>query len=81
MPWKESLKQLCDLGLKEEVTRKILRDNAIDLFKLKVEKGWAADVSSSFVVRPTDALGAAAHQAAQPQKSYGYNLGFKIYPR
>jgi len=34
LPWKESLKQLCDLGLKEEVQRKLLRENAIELFKL-----------------------------------------------
>ena len=35
LPWKESLKQLCDLGLKDDVTRKLLRENAIDLFKLQ----------------------------------------------
>jgi uncharacterized protein len=34
LPWKESLRQLCDLGLKEDVQRKLLRDNAEDLFKL-----------------------------------------------
>ena len=34
LPWKESLKQLCDLGLKEDVQRKILRENALELFKL-----------------------------------------------
>ncbi|HXI61633.1 MAG TPA: hypothetical protein VNF70_02945, partial [Pyrinomonadaceae bacterium] len=34
LPWKESLKQLCDLGLKEEVQKKILRENAVELFKL-----------------------------------------------
>ena len=35
LPWKESLEQLCNLGLKEDVTRKILRENAIELFKLE----------------------------------------------
>jgi len=34
LPWKESLEQLCDLGLKKEVQRKLLRENAIELFKL-----------------------------------------------
>jgi predicted TIM-barrel fold metal-dependent hydrolase len=38
LPWKESLKQLCDLGLKEDVTRKIVRENAIELFKLESGK-------------------------------------------
>jgi len=38
LPWKESLRQLCDLGLKEDVTRKILRENAVDLFKLNGER-------------------------------------------
>ena len=35
LPWKESLKQLCNLGLKEDVTRKILRENAIELFRIE----------------------------------------------
>ncbi len=34
LPWKESLRQLCDLDLKAEVQRKVLRENAIELFKL-----------------------------------------------
>jgi predicted TIM-barrel fold metal-dependent hydrolase len=34
LPWKESLRQLEELGLKEEVKRKLLRDNAVQLFKL-----------------------------------------------
>jgi predicted TIM-barrel fold metal-dependent hydrolase len=34
LPWKENLKQLEALGLKEEVKRKLLRENAISLFKL-----------------------------------------------
>src|SRR5450759_1892369 len=38
LPWKESLKQLCDLGLKEDVQRKILRENAVELFKLSSEQ-------------------------------------------
>ena len=35
LPWNESLRQLCDLGLREEVTTKILRTNAINLFNIK----------------------------------------------
>jgi predicted TIM-barrel fold metal-dependent hydrolase len=35
LPWKEDLKQLDDLGLKEDVKKKLLRDNAIELFKLR----------------------------------------------
>lgn len=34
LPWKESLRQFCELGLKDEVQRKVLRDNALGLFKL-----------------------------------------------
>jgi len=34
LPWKESLKQLCELGLREDVQRKIMRENAIELFRL-----------------------------------------------
>jgi hypothetical protein len=34
LPWKESLKQLCNLGLKDEVERKLMRENAVELFKL-----------------------------------------------
>jgi hypothetical protein len=34
LPWKESLKQLCELGLKPEVERKVLRENAMELFNL-----------------------------------------------
>jgi predicted TIM-barrel fold metal-dependent hydrolase len=34
LPWKETLDQLDELGLKEEVKRKLLRENAISLFKL-----------------------------------------------
>ena len=36
LPWKESLEQLCELGLKEDVQRNLMRNNAVDLFKLKV---------------------------------------------
>ncbi len=45
LPWKESLKQLCDLGLKEEVQRKLMRENAIELFKLEVSKASPAEVN------------------------------------
>lgn len=34
LPWKENLKQVEELGLKEEAKRKLLRENAIELFKL-----------------------------------------------
>jgi len=34
LPWKENLVQLDELGLKEDVKRKLIRDNAIELFKL-----------------------------------------------
>ena len=34
LPWKESLRQLCDLGLKQDAQRKILRENAFELFNL-----------------------------------------------
>ncbi len=34
LPWKENLRQLDELGLREEAKRKLLRLNAIELFKL-----------------------------------------------
>jgi predicted TIM-barrel fold metal-dependent hydrolase len=34
LPWKESLLQVDALGLREEAKRKLLRDNAVQLFKL-----------------------------------------------
>lgn len=34
LPWKKSLEQLGELGLKEEVKQKLLRENAVELFKL-----------------------------------------------
>ncbi len=34
LPWKESLAQVEQLGLKEDAKRKLLRDNAVHLFKL-----------------------------------------------
>jgi predicted TIM-barrel fold metal-dependent hydrolase len=34
LPWGESLRQVQELGLKEEVQRKLLRDNVTELFKL-----------------------------------------------
>ncbi|MBI4607503.1 MAG: amidohydrolase, partial [Candidatus Rokubacteria bacterium] len=34
LPWKESLEQVEQLGLKAEAKRKLLRDNAVQLFKL-----------------------------------------------
>jgi predicted TIM-barrel fold metal-dependent hydrolase len=34
LPWKESLDQVEGLGLKEETQRKLLRENAVQLFGL-----------------------------------------------
>jgi predicted TIM-barrel fold metal-dependent hydrolase len=34
LPWKESLEQFDGLGLREDVKRRLLRDNAVQLFKL-----------------------------------------------
>jgi predicted TIM-barrel fold metal-dependent hydrolase len=34
LPWKESLAQVEELGLRPEAKRKLLRDNAVQLFKL-----------------------------------------------
>jgi len=34
LPWKENLEQVKELGLKEEGKRKLLRENAIELFRL-----------------------------------------------
>jgi predicted TIM-barrel fold metal-dependent hydrolase len=35
LSWKESLRQIEELGLKETVKQKLLRDNAIELFGLE----------------------------------------------
>lgn len=35
LPWKQSLEQLRALGLKSEVYRKVVRDNAVELFRLQ----------------------------------------------
>lgn len=35
LPWKENLRQLDELGLRPEVKRKLLRENALKLFKLE----------------------------------------------
>jgi len=42
LPWKENLRQLNELGLKPEVKRKLLRENAIQLFKLEEAPPGAA---------------------------------------
>lgn len=46
LPWAENLKQLEELGLKEEVKRRLLRDNAIELFKLDTAHSSDAAVGS-----------------------------------
>jgi predicted TIM-barrel fold metal-dependent hydrolase len=38
LPWKESLEQIDQLGLKEEAKRKLLRENAAELFQLGEKK-------------------------------------------
>ena len=35
LPWAESLRQIDELGLKDEVKQKLLRQNAVELFKLQ----------------------------------------------
>jgi predicted TIM-barrel fold metal-dependent hydrolase len=35
LPWKENLRQLDDLQLRDEARRKLVRDNAVELFKLR----------------------------------------------
>jgi predicted TIM-barrel fold metal-dependent hydrolase len=47
LPWQESLRQLDELGLKEEVKRKLLRENAVELFKLDSKKEFVVDASTS----------------------------------
>jgi hypothetical protein len=56
LPWKESLKQLCDLGLKEEVTRKLLRENAIELFKLEPSPSSLSEIPTQFAERYAEGL-------------------------
>ena len=34
LPWKQSLEQVASLGLKDEVKKKLLRENAVELFRL-----------------------------------------------
>ena len=36
LPWSESLRQMDEIGLKDEVKQKLLHDNAVQLFKLDV---------------------------------------------
>ncbi len=38
LPWKESLEQVRQLGLREEAMRKLLRDNAVRLFRLEADR-------------------------------------------
>jgi uncharacterized protein len=47
LPWKENLEQLEALGLKETVKRKLLHDNAAELFKLEVATPAAAAVGGN----------------------------------
>ena len=56
LPWKESLKQLCALGLKEEVQKKLMRENAIELFKLNEQKSLTPDVSTGFAAGQVERL-------------------------
>ena len=47
LPWGESLRQIDQLGLKEEVKRKLLRQNAVELFKLDSKQQFVVDASTS----------------------------------
>ena len=44
LPWKENLRQLDEIGLSPETRRKLLRENAIQLFKLGAETVCPASV-------------------------------------
>jgi hypothetical protein len=39
LPWKDSLQQIDDLGLKPEVKQKLLHDNVSELFKIEKLSG------------------------------------------
>ena len=47
LPWDESLKQVRELGLKEDVERKLLRDNITELFRLDPLAAKAAPVATA----------------------------------
>ncbi|GBC82569.1 hypothetical protein HRbin10_01696 [bacterium HR10] len=47
LPWKENLRQLNELGLKPEAKRKLLRENALKLFKLEEAVPHAQPVSGA----------------------------------
>ena len=47
LPWQESLRQLEELGLKDEVKRKLLRENAVELFKLDSKEHLVGDAPIS----------------------------------
>ena len=49
LPWKESLDQLEGLKLRPEVKKKLIRDNAVELFKLKTRKEEPALVGRLFL--------------------------------
>jgi predicted TIM-barrel fold metal-dependent hydrolase len=44
LPWKQSLDQIEQLGLKEEVKQKVLYENAIELFGLQVREPATSSV-------------------------------------
>jgi predicted TIM-barrel fold metal-dependent hydrolase len=44
LPWKESLTQIDELGLKPEVKQKLIRDNAVELFGIEVRKPVAMEL-------------------------------------
>jgi predicted TIM-barrel fold metal-dependent hydrolase len=47
LPWKENLRQLNELGLKPEAKRKLLRENAVKLFKLEQTSQQAASAPAT----------------------------------
>jgi uncharacterized protein len=49
LPWKENLAQLDQIGLKPEVKRKLLRGNAVQLFKLAAESVPSSELRRSVV--------------------------------
>ena len=52
LPWDECLKQVEELGLKEDVQRKLLRENVIELFRLDPLASKAAPATAAAAGRP-----------------------------
>ena len=52
LPWDESLKQVEEMGFKEDVQRKLLRENVIELFRLDPQASKAAPRTAAAAGRP-----------------------------